>query len=46
MLNEAAARADDPLAAKVREQAEVMRDQVSATWSAPASRRAPPWLAP
>ena len=28
MLNEANARPDDPLAAKVREQAEVMRDQV------------------
>lgn len=29
MVNEAAARADDPLAIKVREQAEVMRDQVA-----------------
>src|SRR5438034_5117413 len=28
IVNEAAARGDDPLAAKVREQAEVMRDQV------------------
>jgi signal transduction histidine kinase len=28
ILNEAAARSDDPLAAKVREQADVMRDQV------------------
>ena len=30
ILNEAAARHDDPLAAKVREQADVMRDQVHA----------------
>jgi signal transduction histidine kinase len=29
ILNEAAARADDPLAAKVREQADIMRDQVT-----------------
>ncbi len=29
MVNEAAARGDDPLAIKVREQAEVMRDQVA-----------------
>jgi signal transduction histidine kinase len=29
MLNEAAARPDDPLAAKVREQVDVMRDQVA-----------------
>lgn len=29
MVNEAAARGDDPLAVKVREQAEVMRDQVA-----------------
>jgi signal transduction histidine kinase len=29
MLNEAAARADDPFAAKVREQVDVMRDQVA-----------------
>jgi signal transduction histidine kinase len=29
MMNEAAARADDPLAAKVREQVEIMRDQVT-----------------
>lgn len=29
IVNEAAARADDPLAVKVREQAEVMRDQVA-----------------
>ncbi|MFZ2065191.1 MAG: ATP-binding protein [Xanthobacteraceae bacterium] len=29
MVNEAAARGDDPLAKKVREQAEIMRDQVS-----------------
>ena len=29
IVNEAAARADDPLAQKVREQAEIMRDQVS-----------------
>jgi signal transduction histidine kinase len=29
MINEAAARADDPLAAKVREQIGIMRDQVS-----------------
>ncbi len=29
MLNEAAARPDDPLASKVREQVEVMRDQVA-----------------
>jgi signal transduction histidine kinase len=28
MVNEAAARGDDPLAAKVREQADIMRDQV------------------
>jgi signal transduction histidine kinase len=29
MVNEAAARADDPLAAKVREQADLMRDQIA-----------------
>lgn len=29
MVNEAAGRADDPLAAKVREQAEIMRDQIA-----------------
>ncbi len=29
MVNEAAARGDDPLAAKVREQADIMRDQVA-----------------
>jgi signal transduction histidine kinase len=29
ILNEAAARADDPLAVKVREQADIMRDQVT-----------------
>src|SRR5690242_19822295 len=29
MVNEASARGDDPLAAKVREQAEIMRDQVA-----------------
>ena len=29
MVNEAAARADDPLAAKVREQAHLMRDQIA-----------------
>jgi signal transduction histidine kinase len=29
MVNEAAARPDDPLAAKVREQADIMRDQVA-----------------
>src|SRR5271169_2001345 len=29
MVNEAAARGDDPLAVKVREQADIMRDQVA-----------------
>jgi signal transduction histidine kinase len=29
MVNEAAARGDDPLAAKVREQADIMRDQIT-----------------
>ena len=29
MVNEAAAHGDDPLAAKVREQTEIMRDQVA-----------------
>ena len=47
MVNEATARGDDPLAAKVREQTDIMRDQVHAPSRArAASRRARPWSAP
>ena len=37
IVNEAAARGEDPLAQKVREQAEIMRDQVSRQLNAPGS---------